>query len=318
MVQVGQTTDPRELETWRLTLEALGIRHVIRLDETGMGWEIGVVEPDAAAAREALRQAAEDERAEAPRRERARARAELERTEAATLRLSWMPGAITAAALAVMARVAGLGAVNGDDRWFSAGANVLALTRSAEPWRAVTALTLHADLAHLLLNALAAMFLLPLACEFWGTGAGLWLTLLAGALGNLAEAVLGGPTISVGASTALFAALGVAGGTRLLRRGTSAAEAFRAIVAVLVMFAMFGLGGEVRDPLQMMFPGTASHSHVDVLAHVLGLVFGFLLGGGARLVIHRRPGPGMQWLLGCAAAALIAACWGSAFLATHG
>jgi hypothetical protein len=82
---------------------------------------------------------------------------------------------------------------------------------------------------------------------------------------------------------------------------------------VLVTFAMFGLGGEARDPLQMIFPGTPTRMHVDILAHVLGLTFGVALGLLARAALRRRPGPVAQALWGALTLALLAGAWALAF-----
>src|SRR2546430_9329762 len=51
---------------------------------------------------------------------------------------------------------------------------------AGEWWRAVTALTLHADAPHLLGNALASALLVTAVCQQLGPGVGLWLVLLAG------------------------------------------------------------------------------------------------------------------------------------------
>jgi membrane associated rhomboid family serine protease len=312
-IQIAWTANAEALASWRLTLEALGIPFVLQPLEPNGGWAFFVAEEDAGRAREALRAALDEEWGDEARQEREqqRLRDEAARAEAQRGRLSWIPGALFAVALVEFAVLAGLGDAGWHTRWFEAGANVLALTRT-EPWRAVTSLTLHADQAHLLLNAIAAMFLLPLACEFWGTGVGIFLTVLAGAAGNWVEAHVGGNLLSVGASTALFGALGVAGGTRVLRRGTSWGEAFRVGVVVLVMFAMFGLGGETRDPLDILFPNPATphvQSHVDILAHVLGLGFGVAFGAAARGLLRERPRPWLQWLAGGATLAMVVGAW---------
>ena len=62
-------------------------------------------------------------------------------------------------------------------------ANALAI-EDGELWRTLTALTLHADFAHLLANALSSLVFVTLLCRWIGPGAGLSLTVLAGALGN--------------------------------------------------------------------------------------------------------------------------------------
>ena len=56
----------------------------------------------------------------------------------------------------------------------------------------VTALTLHADLAHVLANALACVLLVTAVGRSLGAGVGLWLMLLAGAGGNALTALAHG------------------------------------------------------------------------------------------------------------------------------
>ena len=76
------------------------------------------------------------------------------------------------------------------------------LILAGELWRAVTALTLHADHAHLLSNAIACALFLSVVCGALGAGVGSALVLLAGAGGNLANALLhGSHRVSVGAAT---------------------------------------------------------------------------------------------------------------------
>lgn len=91
-----------------------------------------------------------------------------------------------------------------------------------ELWRAVTALTLHADDAHLFSNLGFGLIFLTALCRRGGLGLGILLTVLGGICGNSLNALLqpvtdalspwqhGGTrhVISIGFSTALFASLG--------------------------------------------------------------------------------------------------------------
>jgi rhomboid protease GluP len=308
-VPVRYTASAEVLARWELTLQALGVPYqIVDLEETD-GWSVRVPEPLAQKVREALRSAEADERAEQIEAAREREREALERRERHELRLSAWPAAAFVAGLAFFTAFAGLGDATKPTRWFAAGANVFAKTRAAEPWRAVTALTLHASVEHLALNAAAAMFMLPLACEFWGLGVGTALTVLAGALGNYVEAYFAGSAASLGASTALFAALGIAGGTRLLRQGTTVRDMFLIVVALLVMVGMFGLGRGAPDPLDVLFPGAVVPEAVDVLAHVLGFLLGGVLGAAARWRWRTRPGPGAQWAFAAATVLVLFSAW---------
>ena len=97
--------------------------------------------------------------------------------------------------------------------WFVRGSADADKMLNGEFWRVVTALTLHADVAHALSNAFALALFLGAVSSVLGTGLGSALVLRAGAGGNLVNALLhGSPHVSVGASTAVFGAVGVLGG----------------------------------------------------------------------------------------------------------
>src|SRR5262249_21180296 len=103
---------------------------------------------------------------------------------------------------------------------FRRGSADAARTMAGEWWRAVTALTLHADATHVLGNALASALLVTAVCQQLGPGVGLWLLLLAGAGGNaITAAVHRAGHVSVGASTAMFGAIGILAGLRIAAPG---------------------------------------------------------------------------------------------------
>ena len=96
--------------------------------------------------------------------------------------------------------------------WLERGSANAAKIIEGEVWRSITALTLHADIAHALGNACAlAIFLAALAGQCGG-GMAVLAVLLSGAAGNLGNAYLrGAPHDGIGASTAVFGALGIIG-----------------------------------------------------------------------------------------------------------
>jgi len=181
--------------------------------------------------------------------------------------------------------------------WFergSADANRILL---GELWRTVTALTLHADLVHAATNAIAAALFFGAVSGMLGLGLGSALVLLAGAGGNLANALLhGSPHVSVGASTSVFGAVGMLGGLGMARHRRKAVHRRRAwvpIAAALALLAMLGTGGQ----------------RVDVWAHLSGLLLGGVLGILIAFVAPRPPGPRVQWACGSAALAVLIYCW---------
>ena len=156
-----------------------------------------------------------------------------------------------------------------------------------EAWRAFTALWLHADLGHLVSNAGGGLLVFSALVATFGVRAAWTRLALAAVAGNALSVVLhhGGDYRSLGASTAVFAGLGLLVGRALRRiasglvagRDTKAARPWRAffppLAAGLAVLGLFG-AGEVR---------------VDVLAHATGFAAG-LLAGFVREHGH-APGP---------------------------
>ena len=109
------------------------------------------------------------------------------------------------------------GARAGHSAWFEHGSADAQRMMAGEWWRAVTALTLHADAPHLLGNAVASALVMTAVCQRLGPGVGMWLLLLAGAGGNALTAIAhGSDHVSVGASTAIFGAIGILAGVRIV------------------------------------------------------------------------------------------------------
>jgi membrane associated rhomboid family serine protease len=181
--------------------------------------------------------------------------------------------------------------------WFERGSADSHKILLGEVWRSVTALTLHADLAHVMANAIAGALFLTAVCRSWGQGLGCALVLASGAGGNLLNAWFrGGFHVSVGASTAVFGAVGILGGVGLVRRrrrGSRGRRSWAPVAAALALLAMLGSAGE----------------RVDFAAHLFGLLVGGVLGILLALAVSRPPGALAQWSLGAAAIALIALCW---------
>jgi rhomboid protease GluP len=165
-----------------------------------------------------------------------------------------------------------------------------------ELWRAVTALTLHADIVHAVSNAVAAALFLSAVSSMLGTGLGCILVLLAGAGGNLANGFFhGSPHVSLGASTSVFGAVGVlaALGMARRRRALSGRRVWLPIAAALALLAMLGTQGQ----------------RVDIWAHLFGLLVGGVLGILIGLVTPGRPGSRIQWACGSAAFAVLLYSW---------
>jgi membrane associated rhomboid family serine protease len=206
---------------------------------------------------------------------------------------------VYAAVLLIVAYCAGAQLLGLD--WLAAGALEPAPARQIELWRAVTALTLHLDQLHLLGNLLFGIGTGILAGRLFGPGIA-WLGIvLAASAANALEMLISPPALrAVGASTAVFAALGMLSGFAWrLRSSVRARTAYRLgpLAAGIGLLALLGAGDQ----------------HVDVLGHPLGFAAGTLagaLGGGlVRAFSASRP---VQLASGGLALLLVALAWGIA------
>lgn len=184
--------------------------------------------------------------------------------------------------------------------WLAAGRMDGQGLRAGDWWRPITALTLHADAAHLLGNLFFGGFFGYSVARYLGGGFGWFLILVAGALGNVANGFLSGADHrSIGASTAVFAALGILS-AYCWRHGfpanASRRERFAPVVAGIGLLAFTGTAGE----------------NTDIGAHLTGFVTGF----GAGLVVARTGFPltrRVQHVFAAAAITAVAAAWLAAF-----
>jgi len=270
----------RRAEEWATVLAASGIRH--RVAPTATGWAVVVASDDGAQASTAL--AAYDE--ENPH--------EVGVAAPAVGRDSIGLGVAVAALLLGFFALTGPRAAG--VAWFERGSASAARILHGEVWRAITAITLHADLAHVLGNAAACVVLIPPVSQSLGPGTGLWVLLLSGAAGNVLTAVVhGAPYRSVGASTLTFGAIGVLSAQAFVARWRGRPTRRRpwvVVVAGLVLLLMLG-----------------TSKGADVPGHLLGLLAGAVLGLGAGLARPRPFAPPIEWALVVAAAALVVACW---------
>jgi membrane associated rhomboid family serine protease len=181
--------------------------------------------------------------------------------------------------------------------WFDRGSANAQKIFQGELWRTVTALTLHADFGHALSNAVAIAIFLSAVSSLVGGGLGGVLVLFAGAGGNLANAWLHGWSHdSVGASTAVFGAVGLLGGLGVTQRRRRALNRWRAWLPVAAALALLGMLG-------------SSGQRVDIWAHLSGLLVGAGIGLSVGGIATRPPGILIQWASGTAAAVALVCCW---------
>lgn len=183
--------------------------------------------------------------------------------------------------------------------WFRHGSAIAeAIVRRHEIWRAVTALTLHADAMHVAGNTVATLVFVTALGRWLGGGLALAATLFCGAMGNLLAAYVYGSSHNVvGASTATFAALGVLGGLQFVRRFRMPAvgrmrRALLGIAGALGLLAMLGIGSDlVPDASRVVdVVGPAKPSvggQTDVVGHAMGLGFGLAVGVLSGFLLKR-------------------------------
>lgn len=196
--------------------------------------------------------------------------------------------------------------------WFAldpyrAGVMDPARMQAGEWWRAVTALTLHWDAAHLVGNLGSGALLGFSAAQVWGNARAWLLILLAGVLANLTEGLLAaGSYVSAGASTAVFAALGLVAAHAWRTRRQSAPSPLRRWAPLIAGVAMLGFFGAGSGEPGLMVEADST----NVLSHALGFVAGVGCGAlaatarGAAL-LQRVP----AWFAMLAAPALLVAAW---------
>lgn len=263
-----------------LVLAAVGIRHELRTGQAGA--EIWV----------------DDQ-------ERPRAVDELRRYFGENLRLR-SPRALPrhahaawgAAAYAVILMSVSAAAVYGfaGRNWVGRGVLEADLLLRGEWWRAFTALTLHADAGHLFANLLFGVLFAYPAAQLVGVGVAWLAIVLGGGLAYALDALLAPPGHSVlGASTAVFVALGLASSFSWRRRAWKALTRMQRaapLVAGVALLAFTGAGGE----------------RTDLLAHLLGFAVGAL--SGLALARLPLPVPGdnrsQRWAAAIAVAVLFA------------
>lgn len=182
--------------------------------------------------------------------------------------------------------------------WFTQGAiDSTLILKHGQWWRLLTALTLHADLSHLLGNCLIGGLVIHLLGRMIGYGQSWLLLLITGASGNFCNIFLRqNPHLSVGFSTSVFASIGLMTGLQL---GTSAIRSPRELLLPL------GAGAGLLAFLGSEGPQT------DLGAHLFGFVNG--IGSGWLLTrigfIARLRNPSLQSLLLFLALALLVFAW---------
>jgi membrane associated rhomboid family serine protease len=207
-----------------------------------------------------------------------------------------LPGVfVYVAVLCLVGWLAGEYAFNRD--WLAAGRIDGAGIRNGEWWRLLTALTLHSGVGHLLGNLGFGALFGGLAARLTGNGiAWLAIVLAAGAANALNTVLLESSHRSIGASTAVFAALGLLGGfvwrARLMEQERWPYR-LGPIVGAIALLAYTGTGD----------------ADTDIGAHLAGFVCGLAAGMLLTFLTPHLANRRLQIVCGSAALALILVAW---------
>ena len=188
--------------------------------------------------------------------------------------------------------------------WLAAGRMQAGLVCQGEWWRTVTALTLHTDGSHLVANLAFGILFGVFVGQLLGSGFAWFSILIAGACGNALNAWVQPPTHNaVGASTALFAALGLLSAYTWRRSQQTEHRWTRRLAPLVGGVALLGLTGSGGE-------GT------DVIAHLTGFFSGLLLGAVYGTLANRlRLNARMQLAFASLAIGLLTFAWLSALRA---
>lgn len=176
------------------------------------------------------------------------------------------------------------------------GASAAAIM-DGEVYRAVTALMLHSDVAHMVGNMAGLMVFGAGVCILTGWGVGWFMILCTGAAGNWVNAWMWESAhVSIGASTAVFGAVGILTGHQMAARGKITGRRGSVWAALACGLALLGFLGSEGE-------------RTDLMAHLFGFGCG-LLAGAAHAIVRSRPFvPMLQWMAAATALSVITLSW---------
>ncbi|MCD6585681.1 MAG: rhomboid family intramembrane serine protease [Desulfobacteraceae bacterium] len=153
-----------------------------------------------------------------------------------------------------------------------------------EYYRSVTALLLHKDELHLAGNMIGLFIFGTALCSVTGWGAGWLMVLISGVAGNLMNAFMyESAHVSIGASTAVFGAVGILAGYQGFKKKRTPKRLKSAWVPIACGLALLGLLG-------------SGGPETDIMAHLFGFFCGILMGSLYALFIKKPPGNFFQCL----------------------
>ncbi len=159
--------------------------------------------------------------------------------------------------------------------WFERGVFSAEKILTGELPRLLTSLTLHLDDAHLLSNIFGLALFTFGVNYFLGPGLSVLAILIASAIGNLGNALFYQMDHqAAGASTAVFAALGLTAALRIKHYVTQPNIGHKSFIPLLAALGIFSLMGTNLDS--------------DVMAHFFGFIAGIIVGLFCSLLLGKR------------------------------
>ncbi len=316
LTALGPVPHERKARDHALVLQSMSIWHVIR--RSYAGWILLVRDADYAKASGAIDRYEEENRDWPPRPVRERPR----HAASPVTPLLF---------LTLIAFFFVTGPAAAESHWFTQGTAITHQVLGSQPWRAVTALTLHADGTHVLGNAISGTVFASAVHRRLGPGGSALAILASGILGNVGNALwhrsLGDPGHgSIGASTAVFGAIGLLAATQVVvnfgvRAEKRAAKSPRSwtdlaapLVGGLALLGALGSGGPTTDLGAHLFGflagvGIGAVAAWPQRAHSLSVEAGSQRIGHTVAIGSGAPSWWMQTALGGVAAAMVVVAW---------
>jgi rhomboid protease GluP len=248
LMPIYQNLTARQADTYGLILSSVGIFH--KAMENRDGWQIWVYEKDE---EEALSHIHKYEEENAVRAKPAPA--------SIAPKIKLLNGIIGALFLMVVH----VAVADNRDAFVALYGASASRIMAGEVFRTATALLLHADAAHLIGNMAAIALFGSVVCASNGFGVGWLMILLSGIFGNYLNAWFHESFhMSIGASTAVFGAVGMMAAHQFLRKIGQPAERYKAwlpLAGGMALLAIFGTGA----------------GRMDIMAHLFGFACGLLL-----------------------------------------
>ena len=150
-----------------------------------------------------------------------------------------------------------------------------------ELYRSVTSLMLHAGPLHLMGNIAGIAIFGTAVCTIMGWGVGWLMILVSGITGNLTNALFyTSGHISIGASTAIFGAIGILSASQFFKKFKQSGQKIKAFLPLSCGMALLGILG--------------SGKHSDLMAHLFGFLAGIVLGFSVQCICEGSKSKGIS------------------------